>query len=190
MTTVDQQTALEKVKVNTAWFFELQFVSGTVRVCSYNQTFTWGGYDWTGLGSLGSIGNIDESASIGSSPMLFGLNVAQTTILSLAVGDVEDYRGQPAILYFCPLTEAGALIDTPEQCWSGTMDVMNVGQDKESGNITLKCESSVFNLKRRSSARINHAQQLQRYPTDTGLQYLNDLLYNPQPWLTARFQMI
>lgn len=190
MTTVDQQAALEKPKVDCAWFVELQFVSGTVRVCNYTQTYTWGGYEWIGLGSLGSIGVIDESGGIGSSPLMFGLNVAQVSILALAIGDAADYRGRPAKLYFCPLNEAGVPIDTPEQCWRGTMDTMAVGVDGESGQISLKCETSAFNLKRRSSARINYAQQKQRHPADTGLKFLNDLIANPQLWLSRKFQQI
>lgn len=190
MTTLDQQAASEKSRADTAWFLELQFSSGTARLCSYTQTYPWGGYDWIGLGSVGSISAIEESAGIGSSPMMFGLNVAQASILELAVGPVEDYRGRPAKLYFCPLTEVGALIDTPERCWSGTMDVMTVGASGEEGQISLKCETSAFNLKRRSSARINDAQQRQRHPGDTGLQYLNDLIGKPQLWLSRKFQQI
>lgn len=190
MTTSAQQTALEKTKVNTAWFVELQFVSGTIRVCSYTQTFTWGGYDWSGLGSLGKISPVDESAGAGASAMMFGLNIAQTSLLALALGNVEDYRGQPAKLYFCPLDENGALIDTPEICWRGTMDTVSVGIDGEEGQIALKCETSAYGLKRRPSMRLNAAQQRQRQPGDSGFDFLNSLLANPQLWLSKKFQQI
>lgn len=190
MTTVSQQEALEKPVVPTAWFLELQFVSGTLRMCNYGQTFTWGGYDWIGLGSLGKISPVDESAGVSSSAMIFSLNVAQNAILAVAVGSVEDYRGQPAKLYFCPLTESGVLIDTPEVCWRGIMDTINISIDGEEGQVALKCETSSYGLKRRPSMRLNPAQQKQRHPTDTGFDYLTDLIANPQPWLTRRFQQI
>lgn len=190
MTTASQQTALERPVANTAWFLELQFASGTLRLCNYNQTFTWGGYDWTGVGVLGSIGNLEESSSIGSSPMAFGLNVSDPSILALAVGDASDYRGLPVILYFCPLTETGALVDTPEQCWDGTMDTMGIGIDNDAGQITLRCESQSYGLKRRPSMRLNSSQQKQRHPSDTGFNYLNDLISRPQLWLSLRFQKI
>ena len=190
MTTSTQQTALEKPVVRTAWFLELQFAAGTLRVCSFGQTFAWGGYDWIGLGSLGKISAVEESAGVASSAMMFGLNVAQTSLLSLALGTVENYRGRAAKLYFCPLAENGVLIDTPEICWRGTMDTMSVGVDGEEGQITLKCETSAFGIKRIPSLRLNAAQQKQRYPTDTGFDYLTDLIAQPQVWLSKRFQQI
>jgi len=190
MTTASQQTALEKPTARVAYFQELSFVSGTLRVCTYNQTFTWGGYDWIGLGSLGKISPISESEGVASSSMTFGLNVAQLPVLALAVGPVEDYRAQDAKLYFCPLDSVGKLIDTPEIAWRGIMDTMTVGVEGESGQIMLKCETSAYGLKRRPTQRINAAQQKQRYPTDTGFDYLNDLIANPQLWLSKKFQTI
>lgn len=53
--TAGQQAELEKAATRTAYFVEFQFVSATVRLCSFNQTITWGGYDWLGLGALLSI---------------------------------------------------------------------------------------------------------------------------------------
>ncbi len=190
MTTAPQQLALEKPVAAVAFFLELQFKSGPVRVCSYSQTYSWGGFDWIGLGALGSISPIDESAGVASGSMTFGLNVAQSPVLALAVGVVEDYRGQPAKLYFCPLNEAGQLIDTPEICWRGLMDTMAVSVDGEEGQVALKCETSAYGLKRRPSLRLNAAQQQQRYPTDTGFDYLNDLIARPQLWLSRKFQQI
>lgn len=186
---VEQQAELEKPKCNTAWFLELQFVGGTVRVCNYGQTFTWGGYDWLGMGSIGKISPIDESAGLQSSAMNFSLNSAQVSMLALAVGAVEDYRNQPAKLYFSPLDQHGALIGTPEVCWRGTMDMMAFSLDGEEGQINLKCETSSFGLKR-TSMRLNAAQQKQRHPGDTGFDFLEDLMANPQRWLSARFQQI
>jgi hypothetical protein len=43
-------------------------------------------------------------------------------------------------------------------------------------------------LKRRPAFRLNAAQHKKDNPTDTGLDYLVDLLANPQTWLSARFQ--
>jgi hypothetical protein len=190
MTTTDQQTALEKPVVNLVFFLELAFASGTVRVCTYNQTITWGGYDWLGMGQLGKISPVDESSGVASSAMTFELNISDPSILALAIGGVEEYRGLGAKLYFCPLTDAAVLVDTPEICWRGVMDTVAVGVDGENGQIALRCETSAFGIKRRAIHRLNAAQQKQRHPTDTGLDFLNDLMSNPQMWLSKRFQHI
>ena len=185
-----QQTAIERPVARIAYFLELQFVSGTLYLCNSNTTFNWGGHDWLGLGSLGKISPVDESAGVNSSAMMFGLNVAQVSVLALALVDVADYRGQPAKLYFCPLDEQFRLIDTPELCWRGMMDTMSIGIDGEEGQVSLKCETSAYGIRRRPSMRLNAAQQKQRYPTDTGFDFLTDLLANPQLWLTRKFQQI
>jgi hypothetical protein len=70
------------------------------------------------------------------------------------------------------------------------MDTVVVGVDGEQGKAILKCETSAYGLKRRPSLRLNAAQQKQKYPTDTGLDYLTDLIANPQLWLSKKFQQI
>ncbi len=190
MTTTAQQTALEQPVARTAYFLELFFAAGVFRVCSYGQTFTWGGYDWLGLGAIGRISPVQESAGVASSAMMFTLNIAQTALLGMAMGAVENYRGLPAKLYFCPLDAGGALIGTPELCWRGIMDTVAAGIEGEEGQITLKCETSAYGLKRTPSQRLNAAQHKLNYPTDTGFDYLTDLIANPTLWLSKKFQQI
>jgi hypothetical protein len=193
--TTGQQSAVEAPVARVAYFLEMQFLSGTVRVCSYGATFNWNGYDWIGLGTVGNISPVEETAGLLSSAMMFTLNVAQPATLSLAVGAPEQYRGRPAKLYFCPLDVGGNLIDTPILCWRGTMDTSAVGVDGEAGQIVLKCETSAFTLKKLNALRLNDAQQSQRMsqqglPVDTGFQFLTNLIANPQLWLSRKFQMV
>lgn len=190
--TADQQTALEKAVVRIAYFAQFEFVSGTVRVSNFNQTMDWGGFTWIGLGALGNISPVEESAGLESSSLKFTLNVAQTSFKALALGPVEDYRGQAAKLYGCPLTESYQLIDTPELRWRGIMDSMTVGFEGEAGQIVLQCETSANGLRRRPTLRMNEAQQNQRYPTlnDTGFRLQKDLIARPSLWLSKAFQRV
>lgn len=190
----NQQLELEKAVTRIAYFIEFQFLTATSRVCSLGQTVTWGGYDWLGFGSVGSISPIDESQGTAASSLTFTLNIAQLELLSIATGNTNEYRGRNAVLYFCPLDENFRLVGTPVRCWGGKMDTMTAGiqgqREESTGSISLKCETSAYGLKRKSNLRLNAAQQTQRYPADTGLDYLTDLLGNPDGnvWLTKRFQ--
>lgn len=190
MTTVDQQAALEKAVVPTVYFAEFDFLSGKARLCTWNHTIPWGGHDWLGLGALGSISEVEESDGLEAKSLSFTLNAAEPTWLALAAGSVEEYRGRNAKLYMCPLSEDYQLIDTPVLCWNGIMDMVSIGIDGEEGQIVLKCETAAFGLKRRPSLRMNAAQQKKKHPTDTGFDYLTDLIANPQVWLSKRFQQI
>jgi hypothetical protein len=190
MTTPAQQAALEKAVVPVAYFAMFDFATAAVRVSNFNQSVDWGGYTWTGLGALGNISEVEESDGVESKSLNFTLNVAQKSLLSLAVGPVEEYRGRDARLYMCPLTENLQLIDTPVLCWRGIMDMMSVGIEGEEGQIILKCETSAHGLKRQPALRMNAVQQRAKYPTDTGFDYLNSLIAEPQLWLSRRFQSI
>ncbi len=191
MPTVDQQTAFEKPVVPWAYFVEMEFLSATVRVCNFNKTFTWNGFDWVGLGSLGSISEIKASEKIEPNAVTLDLNIGQLEWLSFAIGPVEEYRGLPIRIYQCPLTDSHALIDTPELAWEGDMDVVAASaSDDGNGSVSLRCEPSSKRLRRRVSLRVNAPQQKQRFPNDTGLDYQADLIANPQTWLSVRFQSV
>lgn len=187
MTTGAQNTALASPVVRAVMFAEFRFLSGTQYVSSMNINYTWNAILWTGLGALGAVSPIVESDGMEAQAVDFTLNAEQLSWLALAVGDVAEYRGRKAKLYFCPLDEQQRLIDTPELCWSGIMDVLSMGVEKDEGKILLRCETA-GSLKRRPSLRINAAQQKSRHPADTGLDYLTDLIAKPQLWLTKRFQ--
>lgn len=187
-TTVAQDNELAKAVTRTVYFVEFAFLTATSRLCTANQTLTWGGNTWSGVGSLGTIGTVDESDGLEAKPLSFTINAAQTSWMALAIGSVEEYRGRPAKMYMCPLDETFVMVGEPVQCWSGVMDMVSVGLNENSGTITMKCETSAYGLKRRPPFRLNAALHKKDHPTDTGMDYLNDLIANPSTWLSARFQ--
>ncbi|KQQ90390.1 hypothetical protein [Massilia sp. Leaf139] len=148
MTTAAQNAELAKPVTRTVYFVEFQFGSATSRLSTANIPLVWGGFEWSGVGTLGSIGTVEESDGLESRPLNFTINSAQPAWLSLAVGSVEEYRGRAAKMYMCPLNEDFQMVGTPEQCWSGVMDTLNVGVNDESGSITLRCERSEERLGR------------------------------------------
>jgi len=194
MTTVDQQSALEAPVVAWAFFVELQFASSTERVCNFNKTFTWGGFEWRGLGALGSISEIKSTEKVEPNAVTLGLNIAQPEWLAFGVGSVEEYRGLPVTIWQCPLTPEHTLIDDPILAWEGDMDVVAVSVEgdggESAGNISLRCEPAAKRLRRRNALRVNSTQQKLEFPTDTGFDYQADLIANPQTWLSRLFQSI
>lgn len=186
--TVDQQAELEKPVARIAYFIELAFDSETTYWCTFNQTVAWNGHDWLGAGAIADISEVEESDGAAARPLNFVLNIADSAILALAVGDVEEYRGRSAKMYMCPLDENYVMVDTPALCWTGIMDTVAVGAGEDGGQIVLKCETAAFGLKRRPALRLNAAQHKKLYPSETGFDYLSDIIANPQLWLSVRFQ--
>ena len=183
-----QQVAFEKKVVPWAFFVEMQFVSGTQRLCNFNQNFNWGGYTWNSLGGAGAIGEIRSTEKVEPAPVTLSLSVAQAEWLALSVGAVEDYRGRTIKIYQCPLTEQYQLIDTPMLAWEGDMDVIAISVEGETGSVTMRCEPAAKRLRRRNALRVNAQQQRQRYPDDAGFDFQAQLLASPVTWLSANFQ--
>lgn len=185
-----QQEALEKAVVRTAYFLELQFSGGTSRLSSFNQTYTWGGYEWSGLGQVLGLSQLSEGESAEARPITVSITAAKSEWVALAIGPVEEYRGRPAKLYMAPLDEGYKIIGSPVLAWRGTMDAVTIGIDKNEGGVEIKCETAANALRRRPVIRMNSAQHKRRYPGETGFDYLTDLIANPKLWLSKRFQAV
>lgn len=188
--TAPQQAELEKPVTRTAYFVELQFSGGTSRLTTFNQTISWGGYDWSGLGQILRLSNVQESEGADPRAINISIAAAQPEWLAVAIGPVEEYRGRRVKLYMAPLDASYALVGTPVLAWRGIMDAATIAIDKDEGGVEIKCETAAYALKRRPVFRINAAQHKLRYPGETGLDYQADLIANPQRWLSKRFQAI
>lgn len=185
----NQQTELEKPVTRVVYFVELQLSTGTQRISTFNQPITWGGNTWSGFGQLINISQVQEEEGSEAKNINITVVAAESSWLALAIGPVEEYRGRAIKLYMCPMDKSFTLVGTPVQVWRGTMDVVVISIDENGeGNVTIQCETSAFSLKRRPVFRINAAQQKQKYPTDTGFDYLVDLIAKPQLWLSKKFQ--
>lgn len=189
-----QQTQFEARHLRMVMFAQLEFLAGdfvtpaTIRVSTWNHDITWGSYTWQGLGNLVSVQDVKDSENLETSSVDLKLNAANSTILSMAMAEAETYRGRAALLYLCPVTDGGVLVDTPILFWTGEMDTLAVTYAQEGGEISMRCYPTSSRLARPSGLRANHEQHIQTYPTELGFQYLADLIAHPQVWLTKTFQ--
>lgn len=185
-----QQELMEKPVVRIAHFIELHFSSGTSRIGTFNTTIPWGGYDWSGLGQILSIGQVSEGEGSVARSLTFSITAAKAEWLALAVGPVDEYRGGAVKLYVAPLGENFQLTETPKIAWTGNMDAVTIAINGDDGGIEIRCETAAYGLKRRPVSRMNPAQHKQKYPNETGFDYLPDLLGNPKVWLSKKFQRV
>lgn len=185
------QEAMERPVINEVYFAAFEFAGQTIRFCTHSETVTWGGFDWIGLSKIGDISAIESSNGVDSKPMNFSLATTETSIVALAMSPSSEYMGKNAYMYFAPLDDNFRLIGTPKLCWSGVMDSMTVGIDKQGrGAVIIKCEGAAYAFKRRNFLRQNPAQLKARHPGASGLDYLPDLVAKKYVWLSRRFQSI
>ncbi len=161
------QSALNLSNVSLIVFVQVDFVAGSTRVCSAPFDVTWNSQTWTGLGSLLSIGALEETteiAAVGLSIKLSGVNDAL-----LAAAYNAQYQGRLVQVWVAPLTDALAFTDV-RLIWVGYADTMRI--DDSEVSITLDAEHALARLARAPGGTYNDADQQSRYAADKGLEYV------------------
>lgn len=190
-------TRHQQVVAGVAWLAQLDFTSGTLYLTTAPQSLTSGGHTYTGLGSLVSIGSLNESTDSSAEKITLSLSVANAAMLALGLGSVEGYRGRAVRLYLQLFDDTFTPVDSPVQRWSGVMDKVAITRrpadagnpGSSSGSIELQCSrSGMARARYYQGLRLTHQQHQSRWPGDTGLQYMRTLIEQPALWLSKRFQ--
>lgn len=176
---------------NLCWLVELQFVSATMRRCSWGHNLTFGATEWIGLGGALNVSAVQTSESLEYPAVDVTLSVADPAWLSLALGQESEYRNRPITIYVGVLDEQLRPLSDPVLAWAGEMDSVRVRTgdgEGEFGAVVLRCEVPGRDGRHATSLRRNNAQHQARWPGDTGLSRIEALLGQQVPWLSRRFQ--
>lgn len=177
-------SALSSNTVRPIIFAELHFSSGVVYTHDGIGTYTWGSQDWIGIGSFGTISNIQEGSEVSPYSITLMLSGLDSTMSSAAL--TEDYFMREVTLYLGMLDEDDVLIDTPTQLWTGFMDVMTVNIGDSGGDtIELVCESELAKFDRSSNLRYTHVQQQKVNSSDLFFEFLKDIEGAKIRWKSA-----
>lgn len=158
---------------------ELDFVDGIVRVCNAGYTFTWNGFDWIGIGTLGSI----EAISEGSALQMYGCALTLSGIPSSMISEAfsQNYQGRSAKIWLAPLTADYAFIADPVVVFAGRMDTMDIALG-ETATITLSVESRLTDWDRPRIRRFNDQDQQSEFPGDRGFRYVDQMVQKDLKW--------
>ena len=164
----DSLAAFDLPYVTVLTFVKLEFAAETVYVNNGIGTYSWGGEDWLGVGSLGSVSTLEEGSDVSPYSITLTLSALDATISGQALN--EDYFMRPVTVYVGVLSADDELLDDPISMWTGFMDVMSVtaGQEGESGDqIVITCESELAEFDRSANLRYTNHTQQRLYPSDT-----------------------
>jgi len=191
-TSVNSQIATKVI--GGVWLVEMFFASGTQRLTNWPLSLTYGANTYTGLGTVGSVGNLTESEANTDKRTTLTLSPVRTELLALALGNVEGYRGKPVNIYLWAIGDNYQPVGNPLLRFFGVMDQVsvkrNAGQSGEvTGSIEMTClPGGADSTRKGSTLRMNNAQHQSRHPGERGFEYVNDLLANEQVWLSKNFQ--
>jgi hypothetical protein len=156
--------------VSILTFVMLDFASGIVRVHNGLGTYTWGGNDWIGVGSLGTVSQLEEGADVSPYGITLTLSALDAVVSGAALN--EDYFMRPVEIYIGALSAEDVLLNDPLQMWGGHMDVMSVTAGAENDQVTINCESELAAFDRSSNLKYTTQSQQQFYPGDVFFNFL------------------
>jgi hypothetical protein len=156
--------------VSILTFVMLDFASGIVRVHNGLGTYTWGGNDWVGVGSLGTVSQLEEGADVSPYGITLTLSALDAVVSGAALN--EDYFMRPVSIYIGALSAEDVLLNDPLQMWGGHMDVMSVTAGAENDQVTINCESELAAFDRSSNLKYTTQSQQQFYPGDVFFNFL------------------
>lgn len=161
--------------------YELDFASGYLRVSNAVHDVEWNGLTWAGWGRVGGRTAIEESGGFSAPQVTLTLSGVDPAVAAIALG--EKYRNRPARIWVAPLGTDGVVLADPAGPWLYRMDTMpmNLGQ---TASVAVTLSTIEEQWDRAAGGRVNHQDQLARYPGDLGLQYLDQEAFAERIWGT------
>jgi hypothetical protein len=161
-------------------FAELDFPSGVVRAHNALGTITWGGHEWLGLGTFGTVRGIEEDSTLARKTVTYTLSGIPNDMISLAMNDY--YQGRPAKVYLGFLNRTtGQLVDDPILLDQGRLDVPET-EEGETVSISITAESRMSQWERPRARRYTNADQQSRFAGDRGMEFVSQAAQKEINW--------
>jgi hypothetical protein len=171
--TSGQITAVGAKEVIAAMFLQLDFVT-PLRLSNLGFAYDWGGYTWQGLGDLGAIAPIYETASIEVKGVVLTLSGVPNELIATALA--EDYQGKRCQVWYAVMNSDGTLINSPVRVFFGRVDTMSIESGEDGSTISVTAEPPNVDWQRARGGRFNNEDQQTRYPGDLGLEHVDEMV--------------
>lgn len=80
---------VQETNVQIVLFFEGEFATGTVRLCTYFRDLTWNSQTWIGAGTFAGISDIEENTEVVASGVTVSLSGVETSLVALAISEAR-----------------------------------------------------------------------------------------------------
>ena len=184
-------------------FFAIELLfdgDNTLRLWTGLGTLTHNSQEWVGTGTLLNISTVEEASEIAVKGATVTLSGIPSSVISLALS--QPYQGRVCNLYFGMFTvnkllqqsddyilmQTGSkiLLQTDQtsisNIFSGYMDQMNILETPSTSTIELVVENRLIDLQRARIARFTSEYQKSIYPSDLGLDFVEDLQDKDISW--------
>lgn len=168
--TAGVQTAIEQTEVAPILLFEGLFSSGYVRIWSGYGDLSYGGNVWIGVGLLGSVSAVQETAEVQANGITVSLTGIPSEFISLVLNESEQGKSGKVFIGFMDVNNA--LIADPYMMFEGKLDIPAIAEEGETSVVSITYESRLINLQRPRESRYTNEEQQHEYPNDLGCEYV------------------
>lgn len=172
--------ALSEPSLRPIALFEGEFASGWVRLWSGLGELAWDGHSWTGMGSLLSIGALEETSDVVASGTLISLSGVPLEMVGIAIEEAR--QGKPGRVWLGLLDETFHVIADPVQAFQGRLDVPEITDNAKSCTLTISYESRLIDLNTPRTWRYTHESQQVLFRGDLGFEYVTAIQDREVTW--------
>lgn len=178
------EAALSAEHVTACHLVEMGFASGLIRVTDAAHSLSWDGNLYTGLGNLGQIDEIKETATGEVTGLRFQIAGPLSGYVSIALG--EHVQGAPVTVRVAFFNETHVVVRAPIE-WLGRVDTMTVADTPDNAIIQVTAESRVTDWQRPKERRHNLEDHHIEYPSDMFYEFLPTMVEKEIVWPAASY---
>lgn len=178
-------TLIEVTKsyIRPVMFVSLDFPTAALYLHDGVGVLAWGGFEWRGIGDYGGVEAIEEGDDVTPYSIRLRMSAMNTDLVTEVLG--SDFSLRNVHIYAGFLTDGGALVDTPDEIWSGRTDVADIVTGAQAG-VVLTCESDLAKFARSSGRLFSEAHLKDKYPDDTFFDYMPQMQDQQIIWTETR----
>lgn len=169
------------VRASLLVFFD--FLEDPMRVWPGSGPLIAGGYEWSGLGEIGSIEGLEQAIGTVAPTTTFNLSGVSPEIVTLARQSSDRVKGRAAVVYIQFFDAEWQPLDQPYAVWTGVLDQMKyMASGPSQRTVTVSAEGLWTNRRRPKYGLYTDRDQKARFPGDRGLELVTTLASKAVFW--------
>jgi hypothetical protein len=154
-------------------FFSTGVGDGALRFWTGVGDLVYGGFTWTGAGSLIGVGPASEGTEIKAQGITISLSGIPTELLALVFLNLR--QGQRVNVYVGALGDGGGMLAPPANYFSGRVDVPSISDAGDTATISLAVENRFVDFEKTRSLFYTPQSQAIYFPADRGFENVTSL---------------
>jgi hypothetical protein len=176
----DRMAQALRAKRPLALLAEIEHPSGTGRFWTGVGKLAWGGYEWTGSGTLGTITPIKHTSDIAIQEITFSMSgVASDVVAGLS----DDVRNRAGNVWLACIGKQGRVVPDPYLILQSQLDYQSLNAtDAGAVTISITARSGFYSLERALDESWSTEEQHLLYPDDSGFDMISGLTNQTLNW--------